>query len=470
MTNLSHLYKDRKMQIFLTLFAILILHHILPFDSHPFGLIAFAGLFGGRKETGGENLKNQIEKVIQEASKGKLEGRITHINMNDPLANIAWGVNDLLDQVEAYMRDVNTAVEDASKGLTWRKVYPQGLQGLFNYSASNIEKGVEGIIVGNKEKFRGEMGAKFGKLNGGVVKSLNIIQNDISSFMDEVKNIQALSTETANKSNSSLETTNELSSKLETLIELIMNITEAISSLSERSSEITSVVNLIKDITDQTNLLALNAAIEAARAGEHGRGFAVVADEVRKLAERTQKATSEIAINIQTLQQETNDIQSNAKEINDIATSSGETVNEFKNTLLDFNENANETAKSSNAMANKSSTILVKVDHIIYKTNTYSSIINENITDNNFTDSHNCRFGKWYFKEGKDIFGDTKAYQEIKQPHETVHEKAINNSKLVEEKGLRQEYEGTLTRNFEDMENASEKLFTLLDRLVEEKN
>jgi methyl-accepting chemotaxis protein len=77
--------------------------------------------------------------------------------------------------------------------------------------------------------------------------------------------------------------------------------------MGKRTSDITSIVDTINRIAERTNLLSLNASIEAARAGDAGRGFAVVAEEIRNLADRSAKATSDIAAIIKALQEVSQD-------------------------------------------------------------------------------------------------------------------------------------------------------------------
>ncbi len=430
-------------------------------------MMNLSSLFKGNSDS--DALFAQMTRVIKAAAKGDLEGRVTHIpDDGSQMSEFAWALNDMLDQTEAFMRDVATTIEFSSEGKTYRHAFPAGLHGIYKYTSDKLNGAIESIASGYETKMLGELSAEFTRLGGGVARGLGILQGDLLQASDNSTEIVDVSEQTAEQSASSLTNVVEISKRLGSLVELIETSHEGIVSLEGRTSEISEVVGLIKDIADQTNLLALNAAIEAARAGEHGRGFAVVADEVRKLAERTQKATTEIEINISTLQQEANDMRTNSDEISNIAQESTDVISAFEHTFQELNSLATNSHATAIRIQNRLFTTLVKVDHILFKSNAYSTVLTGKVKTN-LPDHHHCRLGQWYDTKGKERFGHTKAFKAMEKPHATVHNKVFDNFKYVEEGSvLKFDHPQKITQNFTVMEEASGELFSDLDTMLDE--
>jgi len=243
---------------------------------------------------------NGMTSAMGSLAQGKLDTEIPALDKTDEIGEMAHAVLVFKDNA-IRNKEMEAEAEEQKKQAEEEK------RQLLLQMADNFESSV-GKVVNSVSSASTEMQASASSLSA-TAEETSAQATTVAAASEEAStNVQTVAAASEELASSISEISRQMSQSTTiagAAVKEVDGANDKVQGLADAADKIGVVVALITDIADQTNLLALNATIEAARAGDAGKGFAVVASEVKNLANATAKATEEISVHINDIQDET---------------------------------------------------------------------------------------------------------------------------------------------------------------------
>jgi len=322
----------------------------------------------------------ELSKVLNQAAQGELHHRVTHIKGYGATSSVAWAINELLDFVETYFKEVKLCFQRVNKQDFSREAKTTGLPGDFSESLKSINIAIQAIKENAAFTEKNGLTSQIHDLNLQYLRrDLQQSESDVQSIQLDIADVDLIAKENNVVAQESSQSIKKMSDNLHQSTENIAQLQQQTEALSKASGAVSKALKLITDIADQTNLLALNASVEAARAGEAGRGFAVVADEVKNLSNRTKNTATEVHDVLNSLNAQVEIIKTATQTSNTLSLQVTQQLDSFLQLFSSLESSALATSTKVATVAEHASSAVSRIAQVIYKQNLYA-LLEEEIT------------------------------------------------------------------------------------------
>ncbi|MFA4923580.1 MAG: methyl-accepting chemotaxis protein, partial [Ignavibacteriaceae bacterium] len=260
-------------------------------------------VYGIRTITKQLELLPKIFSLAKEVGLGKFEQRITRIDESTELGQIAWALNDVLDQMEAFCREVKTMVECISQEKYFRKLQFAGMHGQLLQSMQAVEKAIDvteknslskqeylmrnvQTLLNNMDKFaNGDLTVQLEKEKDDVIGSL------FDGFNKVVLNMKEMVEHVTEAVEATASASSEISSSAE---EMAAGAQEQSSQTTEIASSVEEMTKTILETSQNSSLSAEAAKSAGAIAKEGGRVVNQTIEGMNRIAEVVKRSAETV--------------------------------------------------------------------------------------------------------------------------------------------------------------------------------
>lgn len=246
----------------------------------------------------------QIDKEMREIAQGNLSSNFDLEPDTSEIGMLIYSIHSTKAELKKYIDDISWMLSQMAQGnmnLEPKIRYIgdfESIQASLETILNSLNHTISRIDISSAQVFAhaDQVSSGAQSLAQGATEQASTISELSSTISDLTERMNDIAENAKKAQDVSLEAAGNLNIGNQKM----QDMHQAMEEISNSSQEIGKIIKTIEDIAFQTNILALNAAVEAARAGAAGKGFAVVADEVRQLANKSQEASHQTTLLIET--------------------------------------------------------------------------------------------------------------------------------------------------------------------------